>query len=84
MSTPECPPNNICFYVEPDFGPPSESYQAPVDSCINLPFPARSYQNNSNDALIGYVEPDCEGEGSQIDSSDPDLNPPLLSFGPAS
>jgi hypothetical protein len=21
MSTPECPPNNICFYVEPDFAP---------------------------------------------------------------
>ncbi|MGH3869809.1 MAG: peptidase inhibitor family I36 protein [Pseudonocardiaceae bacterium] len=83
MSTPECPPNNVCFYSEPEFQGEVQSYPAPVDSCVTLPFPAMSYQNNSNGALIGYMEPDCEGEGRPIDSSDPDLDPPILSFGPA-
>jgi Peptidase inhibitor family I36 len=83
MSTPECESNHVCFYREPDFRGEVASYSAPVSSCQSLPFQARSYQNVTNEALVGYIDGDCQQPWGPIDSSDSNVEPHLLSFGPA-
>jgi hypothetical protein len=45
-----------------------------------LPFPAKSYENNSNRALLGSTIKDGKVVEHQLDSSG-DLDPPVLIFG---
>jgi hypothetical protein len=82
MSDPRRPKQGVYFYSEPQdqgielFYPVS---RIPLTTEA-LPFPAKSYINNSNRALLGSTIKDGKVVEHQIDSSG-DLEPPVLIFG---
>lgn len=86
MSDPGKLEQGIYFYAGPKFGHPEKFYPVKeVTSCINfLPdeFQARSYRNTSDLAIEGYAESGCKGHKHQLNSSG-ELDPPVVSFGPA-
>lgn len=63
---PECAPDAICFWPEPDFA--GAKLQWPPDwagdgsHCVTLPFIARSEMNGSSQRQWGYVSKDCTGK----------------------
>jgi transcriptional regulator with XRE-family HTH domain len=62
---PECAPDAICFWPEPDFvgakiqWPPD--WQQDGRECLKLPFTARSVMNGSTERQWGYASKDCTG-----------------------